>query len=64
MPKYLDLDVLNYAVSSLAQNITNNFAMRKNTVRQIEVVDAVPTTLVGTSTTLEKCLRRNFAYIK
>ena len=57
MPKYLDLDVLNYAVSSLAQNITNNFAMRKNAVRKIEVVDAVPTALVGTSTTLEKCLR-------
>lgn len=57
MSKYLDLDVLNYAVSSLAQNITNNFAMRKNAVRQIEVVDAVPTALVGTSTTLEKCLR-------
>ena len=57
MPKYLDLDVLNYAVSALAQNITNNFAMRKNAVRKIEVVDAVPTALVGTSTTLEKCLR-------
>ena len=57
MPKYLDLDVLNYAVSSLAQNITNNFAMRKNAIRKIEVVDAVPTALVGTSTTLEKCLR-------
>lgn len=57
MPKYLDLDVLNYAVSSLAQNITNNFAMRKNAVRKIEVVDAIPTALVGTSTTLEKCLR-------
>ena len=60
MPKYFDLDVLNYAVSSLAQNITNNFAMRKNAIRKIEVVDAIPTALVGTSTTLEKCLRLTY----
>ena len=35
MPKYLDLDVLNYAVSSLAQNITNNFVFTNDNLKAL-----------------------------
>ena len=54
MPKYLDQTVLTYAITNLAQSISNNFAMRKNAIRSLKVVMAIPTG--STLTTPVKCL--------
>lgn len=40
--KNVDIQVLNYAVQSLGQAITNTFSMKKNTVTSIEIVQAIP----------------------
>lgn len=40
--KYVDIQVLNYAVQSLGQAITNTFSMKKNTITSIEIVQAIP----------------------
>lgn len=59
--KYVDIQVLQYAVQSLSQAITNTFAMRNATVTSIDIVQAVPTLLIGTSTDLVYCLRVTYA---
>lgn len=59
--KYVDISVLQYAVQSLSQSITNTFAMKNATVTSIDIVKAIPTLLIGTSTEQVYCLRVTYA---
>ena len=57
--KYVDIRVLTYAVQSLAQSITNTFAMRKMAVSALEIVKDIPTG--STSTDAEWCIKVTYA---
>ena len=57
--KYVDIRVLTYAVQSLAQSITNTFAMRKMTVSALEIIKDIPTG--STSTDTEWCIKVTYA---
>ena len=48
--KYVDIRVLTYAVQSLAQSITNTFAMRKMAVSALEIIKDIPTGSTSTDT--------------
>ena len=57
--KYVDIRVLTYAVQSLAQSITNTFAMRKMAVSALEIIKDIPTG--STSTDTEWCIKVTYA---
>lgn len=57
--KYVNIQVLTYAVQSLAQSITNTFAMRKMAVSALEIVQDIPTG--STSTDVEWCIKVIYA---
>ena len=57
--KYVDIRVLTYAVQSLAQSITNTFAMRKIAVSALEIIKDIPTG--STSTDTEWCIKVTYA---
>lgn len=57
--KYVDIQVLTYAVQSLAQSITNTFAMRKMAVSALEIIKDIPTG--STSTDTEWCIKVTYA---
>lgn len=55
--KYVDLEVLQYAVQTLSQAITKTFAMKKATVTKLEIVNDIPTG----KTEAEPCIKVTYA---
>lgn len=55
--KFVDIQVLNYAVTNLSTAITNNFSQKGHTVKDIEFVEAVPTNKIGITEDKEMCMK-------
>ena len=53
--KYVDLDILNLGLKKMATSVANNFSFKKDTIKKIEIKDAVPTG-ASVGATPEKCL--------
>ena len=53
--KYVDLAVLNLGLKKMAESVASNFSFKKDTIKKIEIGDAVPTGASAGSTP-EKCL--------
>ena len=56
--KYVDEKVLTNSISKLASKVDKNFTKKKDAIKSIELVDAIPTG--STSTAPEKCLRLTY----
>ena len=53
--KYVDLAVLNLGLKKMATSVASNFSFKKDTIKKIEIGDAVPTG-ASAGATPEKCL--------
>ena len=53
--KYVDLAVLNLGLKKMASSVASNFSFKKDTIKKIEIKDAVPTG-ASVGATPEKCL--------
>ena len=53
--KYVDLAVLNLGLKKMATSVANNFSFKKDTIKKIEIKDAIPTG-ASAGATPEKCL--------
>ena len=61
MAKYVTDTILTYTINQLCARIDANFTKRDEAIKSIELKMAVPTDKIGTSTTLEQCLRITYA---
>jgi hypothetical protein len=57
MAKYVTDTALSYTISQLSNRIDKTFTKRIEAINSLELVMAVPTDKIDTSTTLEQCLR-------
>ena len=53
--KYVDLAILNLGLKKMAESVASNFSFKKDTIKKIEIGDAVPTG-ASAGATPEKCL--------
>ena len=53
--KYVDLAVLNLGLKKMATSVASNFSFKKDTIKKIEIKDAIPTG-ASAGATPEKCL--------
>ena len=53
--KYVDLAILNLGLKKMATSVASNFSFKKDTIKKIEIKDAIPTG-ASAGATPEKCL--------
>ena len=54
---YITDKILEVEINSLVSKVDKNFAKKKDAIKSIELVQAIPTSEIGTSTELVNCLR-------